>query len=106
MAGNVCCSACWSAPSRGEAHPAQARSLPGWRPCCTQWPINVVEWAPSAECGEGLMFAVAFSSGLMRPRIFDRFLPRLSVGRKDVDDADAPPGRPRARPPAFPSSET
>jgi outer membrane biosynthesis protein TonB len=58
--------------------------------------INVVGWAPSAEYGEGLMFAVAFISGLMGPRIFDRFLPKLSVGRKDGDDAAAPPAPPPA----------
>ncbi|HEX6369008.1 MAG TPA: hypothetical protein VF006_08745 [Longimicrobium sp.] len=60
--------------------------------------INVVGWAPSAEYGEGLMFAVAFASGLMGPRIFDRFLPRLSVGRKDGGDPPptAPPSSPAA----------
>lgn len=64
--------------------------------------INVVGWAPSAEYGEGLMFAVAFISGLMGPRIFDRFLPKLSVGRKDGDDA--PPSTPPA--PAAPAEPT
>jgi hypothetical protein len=64
--------------------------------------INVVGWAPSAEYGEGLMFAVAFISGLMGPRIFDRFLPKLSVGRKDGDDA--PPSTPPAPPPAAPAT--
>ena len=65
--------------------------------------INVVGWAPSAEYGEGLMFAVAFISGLMGPRIFDRFLPKLSVGRKDGDDAP-PPSTPPAPPPAAPAT--
>lgn len=59
--------------------------------------INVVGWAPSAEYGEGLMFAVAFISGLMGPRIFDRFLPKLSVGRKD-GDPPAPPAPAPAQP--------
>lgn len=66
--------------------------------------INVVGWAPSAEYGEGLMFAVAFISGLMGPRIFDRFLPKLSVGRKDGDDA--PPSTPPPPAPAAPAEPT
>jgi hypothetical protein len=64
--------------------------------------INVVGWAPSAEYGEGLMFAVSFVAGLMGPRIFDRFLPKLSVGRKDGDD----PPSPAAPPPAPAAPET
>lgn len=64
--------------------------------------INVVGWAPAAEYGEALMFAVAFMSGLMGPRIFDRFLPKLSVGRKDGDDAAPPPPPPPPSEPASP----
>lgn len=64
--------------------------------------INVVGWAPDADYGEGLMFAVAFVCGLMGPRIFDRFLPRLSAGSKGRDDAppSAPPAAPSAPEPA------
>jgi hypothetical protein len=66
--------------------------------------INVVGWAPSAEYGEALMFAVAFMTGLMGPRIFDRFLPKLSVGRKE-DGGDTPPPAPPQAPAAPPASE-
>lgn len=65
--------------------------------------INVIGWAPSAEYGEALMFAVAFGSGLMGPRIFDKVLPKLSVGLKDGDDAP-PPSTPPTPPPAAPST--
>lgn len=67
--------------------------------------INVVGWAPSAEYGEALMFAVAFMTGLMGPRIFDRFLPKLSVGRKDDGGDPPPPPAPSATPAAPPASE-
>lgn len=62
--------------------------------------INVIGWAPSAEYGEALMFAVAFGTGLMGPGIFDKVLPKLSVGRKDGegDDASTPPTPPPAAP--------
>jgi hypothetical protein len=66
--------------------------------------INVIGWAPSAEYGEALMFAIAFMAGLMGPRIFDRFLPKLSVGRKD-DGGDAPPAAPPPAPAAPPASQ-
>jgi hypothetical protein len=64
--------------------------------------INVIGWAPSAEYGEALMFAVAFGTGLMGPGIFDKVLPKLSVGRKDGDDA--PPSTPPSPPPAAPAN--
>lgn len=66
--------------------------------------INVIGWAPRAEYGEALMFAVAFMAGLMGPRVFDRFLPKLSVGRKD-DGGDAPPAAPPPAPAAPPASQ-
>jgi hypothetical protein len=62
--------------------------------------INVLNWAPDAEYGEALMFALAFIGGLMGPRIFDRFLPKLSVGRKDDEQPPAPPPAPATPAPA------
>lgn len=62
--------------------------------------INVLNWAPDAEYGEALMFALAFIGGLMGPRIFDRFLPKLSVGRKDGDGEPPAPPAPAAPAPA------
>lgn len=62
--------------------------------------INVLDWAPDAEYGEALMFALAFIGGLMGPRIFDRFLPKLSVGRKDGDGEPPAPPAPAAPTPA------
>ena len=58
--------------------------------------INVFGWAPDADFGEAVMFAVAFVGGLAGPRIFDRFLP-----------AEKEDGGGGARPPApTPADET
>lgn len=44
--------------------------------------INVLGWAPDATYGEALMLGLAFLAGLVGPRVFDRVLPALSVGRR------------------------
>lgn len=67
--------------------------------------INVLNWAPDAEYGEALMFALAFIGGLMGPRIFDRFLPKLSVGRKDGDEQPPAPPAASASPAPAPQPE-
>jgi hypothetical protein len=59
--------------------------------------INVFGWAPDADFGEAVMFAVAFAGGLAGPRIFDRFLP---AEEESEDGGDGGGARPPAPAPA------
>jgi hypothetical protein len=58
--------------------------------------IHVFRWAPDAQYGEGLMFAVAFIGGLAGPRIFDPLLPSRGGN-------SGTPGAPKRAPAPAPS---